>query len=360
MKICIICSSVIPNGGTERAISIASKIFKSVDNIETNILSLCSSENDIPAFEYKCPITHLNLEPLKEKITDKVFWYLKAIRRLKKYIKSGNYDCIIAYGHNISIMLPFIRSKNEKIFAYEHINFDTIPALFHKIITYVYPYLDGVIVLSEIAKRKLTATNTNIIIIPNSIPFNSSVEIPNIQTFNNRIIMVGRVSPEKGYERIIPIAKILKSRFPNWTLNIYGDGPDLPKIKEDLEKEDLTGYIICHGQVKDIQNEYPKGDILMLTSYTEALPMVIIEANYFGLPVVAYENEGTQTLIDDGKNGYIINDNDVNSFVDRLENLITNFQEYKVMSDNARLSASNYTIDKVRSKWLQFISINSK
>lgn len=358
MRICILCSSVIPNGGTERAISTVSSIFDSMKGINVEILSLCSSVNDSPAFEYKCAIKHLKLKPLKVRTVDKVLWYLKAISHVKKFIESGNYDCIISYGHNISVMLPFIRSNNEKIFAYEHINFDTIPKMFRKLISRVYSHLDGVIVLSETAKKKLSPTNKNIIIIPNAIPFNTSIEFQNKPKLNKRIIMVGRVSPEKGYDRLIPIAKGLKSQFPDWTINIYGDGPDLSKLKEAIEKEGLTGHVICHGQVTDIQNEYPKGDILMLTSYTEALPMVIIEANYFGIPVVAYENEGTLTLVDNGKNGYIIKDNNAKSFLDRMQNLMANYEMYKTMSDNARLNALNYSVETVRSMWREFIQKN--
>lgn len=354
MKVCILCGSIIPNGGTERAISTVSYIFDSIENVETHILSLCSSEEQSPSFNFKGSIAHLNLKPLKAKTFDKILWYLSAVHRIKKQIKAGDYDLIIAYGHNISVMLPFIKSKKEKIFAYEHINYDTIPKLFRKVISYIYPRLDGVIVLSEIAKKKLYNTNKNVIIIPNAIPFTSTIEFQNKLKFTKRVIMVGRVSSEKGYDRLIPIAEKLKYRFPDWTIDIYGDGPDLPKLKESLEEKGLMGYVICHGQVKDIQNQYPKGDILIMTSYTEALPMVIIEANYYGIPVVAYENEGTLSLVNNGKDGYIIKDDDVTSFVFHLQNLIEDYQAYKSMSNFAHMNALNYSIDSVRSEWILF------
>lgn len=352
MKVLILCSSIIPNGGSERAISNLSRILTDIDGIKHKIVSVCSNTNQKCAFEFLGEVIHLDLGNLKNNVLRKIIWYRRAIPRLKKVINTENPDIVLSVGHNISIMLPFITHKNCRTYACEHIAFDTIPYIYRLIIYKVYPHLSGVIVLSNNAKYKMNGVNQNIIVIPNCLTFNPTTTT----TLDNKsIIMVGRISKEKGYDRLIPIAEGLKREISDWHINIYGDGPDRENIQNQIEEKNLSDFVTLHGLEERIFEKYPKNDILILTSYTEALPMVIVEANSFGLPVIGYENEGVNALVENEFNGFVVPSNNVSIFIDLLVELALDHKKLMAFSNNSLKMAKKYTYKKICLMWSNFL-----
>lgn len=357
MKILIICSSVIPCGGTEKAISNMAKLFSQIGNIETSIVSISSEITDIPAFDISAPIIHLGMNPLCQSLLGKIKWYYKVIPLLKNVIKKNEPDIILSIGHNISFLMPFVKGERT-VYACEHIDFTTIPQLFRLCIKLSYKHLAGIIVLSNTAKEKMKSLHNNIIIIPNSInvqPLN-----PSLHKNNLSLIMVGRISPEKGIERIIPIANELKKHLSRFCIDIYGDGPMKAEIERLIRLNKLDNYIIMHGYEKNINQKYQESSILIMTSYNEALPMVIIEGNSYGLPVIAYENEGTDELIKNEENGYIIKSNDFKSFADKIYTLVSNNDKLHKMRNSSYKCSKCYSEDKIKSLWENLLTSQIK
>lgn len=353
-KLYFICSNISLPGGTERALSTTIKLLNSVDNIKLTVISLSTSENEMPYFKLDADIIHCSLEPLKESLMAKFAWYKKAIQTLKpKFRDLTHADAIFSYGHNVSLIMPFISTKARK-YACEHINFYSIPKVSRFCMQLGYPFLDGVIALSKTAKEKLHRLNKTIHIIPNSIPFDvNDTTLKKEKT----IIMVGRISPEKGYDRVVAIAKELRNRIPQWKIEIWGDGPDYNNIRDFYKKEKVDDFLIMKKSTKDITEVYTRASLLIMTSYTEALPMVIIEANAFGIPVVAYECEGTIELINEGVNGYIVDDNDYMQFADRIMQVISEDNVYKTFSNSSLDVSKKFSNDEIRKRWIELITI---
>lgn len=351
MKIALVCSSIIPNGGTERAISNLTNLLKEIPEVSLEVISLSSQPREIPSFKFSCSVIHCALPSLQSSIIGKIKWYNQALCYLNNFLREHSYDGILGIGHNINVMLPFVKTTKCKIYGCEHIAFQTIPSYFRIILKGVYPRLDGLILLSETAKKKMRRYNDNLIIIPNSLSFkvNTCVELT-----EKRIIMVGRLSLEKGYNRLVPIATAIKAKHPEWIIEIFGDGPEKESLKDLFQQNFLDDYVLFQGQTTHIAEVYQKSSILILTSYSEALPMVILEANSYGIPVVGYECEGTFELIDDENNGYLIKNNDVNSFVDRLNSLIENLELRKKIGSNALQTIQCYDPAIIKNKWCEF------
>jgi len=350
-----ICSNISLPGGTERALSTTIKLLNSVDDIKVIVISLCTNENDTPYFKVDADIIHCSLGPLKESLIEKFAWYIKAIHTLKPIFRDSTLtDTIFSYGHNVSLILPFISTRARK-YACEHINFYSIPKVSRLCMQLVYRYLDGVIALSKTAKEKLKNLNKTIYIIPNSIPFDVN-EISPIEK-EKTIIMVGRISPEKGYDRVVAIAKELRNRIPQWKIEIWGDGPDFNEIRDLYKKEKINDFLILKGSTKNITEVYSRASLLIMTSYTEALPMVIIEANAYGVPVVAYECEGAIELICEGLNGYVVDDNDYMQFADKIMQVISEDNIYKSFSNSSSEVSKKFSNDEIRKRWIELITI---
>lgn len=353
MKVVLIVGNITKSGGTEKAIANITHLLK--EYFDITIYSL-SSEDNVPVFftiDKNIPIRNFNLSDIPVDAIGKLKWFSKYVRTIKPRIKDDNPDFIIGFGHNISSFLPLIRvNKSIKIFAAEHIDYDTIPKVSKVLVNSFYKKLDGIIALSSHAKQKLNHLNSNIQVIPNSIAIKKNYEEENKA---NRIIMVGRLSPEKAYERIVPIAHFLKDKYSDWQIDIFGDGPEKEKLTSLFDKEKLNN-ITLHGAVKDINVEFDKSKIFIMTSYTEAMPMVILEAKSHGLPVIAYENEGTQLLINNKNDGFLIKNDNVNEFIEKLSLMLENQNDLRgFFGENAIENIAEYSEKEVVKKWLNLL-----
>lgn len=351
-RVIIISSNVMLPGGTERAISNTINLLHGED-VEIEVMSLSSSDADTPYFDINAPIHNIGLPPLEVSILRKIRWYYLAVKKVNNFFKIYRTpDYIFGYGHNVSIMLPFINAGNCKRYACEHINYLSIPRSSRILMRAIYPFLNGVIALSKTAKDKLVNLNRFIEIIPNSISF---PPIPHLVEKTKTIIMVGRISAEKGYERLVPIAKVLKANFTDWHIEIWGDGPDYEKIKELYHNEAIDDYVLLKGATKNIQKVYQDASILIMTSYTEALPMVIIEAKANGVPTIAYECEGTSELIVNGVDGKVIKNNDYHAFYNAMAEIMSDSEIYRRYANNALTNSSEFSNLTIKNKWLNFL-----
>lgn len=346
-RLSIIIADITRTGGTERAtINLANMLEK---NFSVEIISLQQPGNIFFQLNPGVRIRFLGMGGFPNVTVAKFTYFLRLYFKLKACFKVSNPTRIIGQGHNISILLPFFKNNVTQVFASEHIDFDSIPNLSKILMKIIYPLLDGVVTLSEIAKLKLKGLNKNVVIIPNSLPFVSQ-QSSNLD--NNRIIMVGRISQEKGYERIIPIAVRLQEEFPEWRIDIFGTG----NLKEDLLREiEIKGVknVTVNDPVKNIIDEYFNSSVLAITSYNEAMPMVILEAQHCGLPVVGYYCEGTANLIQEGKTGYIaVSDDD---FFRKLKELIVDYHLRKTIGTAAKHATLQYTPEYIVEKWKKLL-----
>lgn len=351
MKILILCASITSAGGTERAIVNTVNMFQQLSDIDITVVSITEKSGNKPYYELKshCQIFYLN-EPFKASFK-KIRWYGIVKRKLKKIFFDVKPNIVLSYGHNISIMLPFIRRKNIRYYACEHINFYSIPFLHRLIIRILYPFLDGLVVLSESAKRKMNGLNSNIYIIPNTLSFTSE-KLAKLEA--KRLIMIGRLSPEKGLERLVPIAKYLKKNYPDWSIFVYGDGEQKESLISLYRQNDILDYIILEGRVDNIKEKLLDSSILLMTSYTEALPMVILEAEACGVPTIAYSCEGTNELIRSGYNGFVVNSAD--DFISKLTLLIENIDVRKQMGENSFQDSQRYSFDAILKLWRRILN----
>ena len=122
------------------------------------------------------------------------------------------------------------------------------------------------------------------------------------------ILSVSRIDENKGIFDIIDAVKIIKKRGCEFVINFGGDGPLLEEAKELVVSNRLNQEVKFLGYIKNIQEFQLTSDIFVSASYSEGLPLNIIEAMGMGLPVVATNVGGIPEIIEHGKNGLIIPD----------------------------------------------------
>ena len=190
--------------------------------------------------------------------------------------------------------------------------------------------------------------NPNVSIIPNIVTMNQSDTYSSCEA--KRVIFVGRLDPQKGYQYLNDIWKIVEKRHPDWRLDIYGEGADLQENKSMIPQGQ---QVYPHAQTINILDKYKESSILVLTSVYEPFGLVMPEAMSCGIPVVAFDCPyGPSEIITDGTDGFLINCYDVEAFADKLCLLMENDALRKKMGQNAILSSQRFTKDKIIPQWI--------
>ncbi|RDU58709.1 glycosyltransferase, partial [Helicobacter sp. MIT 14-3879] len=161
----------------------------------------------------------------------------------------------------------------------------------------------------------------NIKVIPNFIP-EIPLEVSNLD--NNNVLSVGRMDygDQKGFLRLIDIWKIVvdsKDFNPKWNLTIVGDGILKEKIESKIKELNLNSYITLKPFTKEIHKEYLNSSIYVMSSFFEGLPMVLVESGSYGIPLISFDiNTGPSDIIEHNKSGYLIKDNDLIDFANKI------------------------------------------
>ena len=187
------------------------------------------------------------------------------------------------------------------------------------------------------------------VIIPNPLSFTASQKA-SLNT--NKVLVVARNSYEKGLDRLLLIWQKVIVQSPDWIIEIYGAHGTDPSLQNDIIKLGLQENVKLFEAVKNIQDCYLDASIYLMTSRTEGFPMVLLEAMESGLPVVAYDCPiGPRSLIHNEENGYLIPDDNVELFVEKVQLLMNNVDLRKQMGNRAVASVQHYQLNAVMNQW---------
>ena len=163
------------------------------------------------------------------------------------------------------------------------------------------------------------------------------------------IAQVGTLDENKNQLFTLKCVKALKARIPDIRCLIIGDGDAMPELTSWTMANDLKDHVIFTGHLNRTDCHYliSKSDILTLTSYSEAFPIVLIEAQAFSIPVIAFDVGGISDIIENGTTGYVIERGDYKAFKRSLLKLLTDEALAKRMGQNARQKVfAKFTIEK--------------
>ncbi len=124
------------------------------------------------------------------------------------------------------------------------------------------------------------------------------------------IIFSGRLDPVKNFALLLEVFEYCYKRDKKTKLLIIGDGPERRKIEQLSIQKDIHTGLVMVGQRVEVLPYLRAGDVFLLTSFTEQMPLTILEAMSVGLPVIASDVGEIRNIIDDGKDGFLRNTGD--------------------------------------------------
>ncbi len=210
---------------------------------------------------------------------------------------------------------------------------------------------DCVVLLTE-SDAKSSAYTTKSVVIPNVSEIGIINCAPALKS--KRAISVGSMrSNVKRFDLQIKMWKKFIVTNPDWTLHIYGDGRDMPKLQELVKDLSLEKSVFLHGSSNKIPEKYLESAICLSTSVAEGFGLTITEAAEAGLPVISIDCPcGPSDIIIDGITGYLIDEGDMDTFLHKLRELADNQDLIHKMSSAAKENAKNFFIDQIIPKWI--------
>lgn len=371
MTIVYVTETLSPRGGTERIITEKANYLAERYKYKVYIIS-CTQRQDQPnTFPLSPSVEQIKLgipyySQYRYKYPKRLFIKLSLNKRLKRSITETiqkiNPDILIGIGHYKADIVCSINCRAKKIIECHEARLFTLLetgkniSLISRINTFLFRNLyfrtiekkaDAIITLTE-GDRKEWGKAHFTKVIPNFSTMSVS-RVSNCE--QKRIIAVGRLEWEKGYERLIDIWEDISTRHPDWFLDIFGEGAQYNNLQTIIINRGIK-RIQIHKETNNISKEYADSSICVLTSHFEGFALVILEAMKHGVPCVAFDCPyGPASIINDSECGYLIDNKSISLFTEKLNLLIENDSLRKEFSKKAIERSKDFDADTIMEKW---------
>lgn len=347
-KLLFITAGIQDSGGVSRMLSV--KLNYLITHFNYKIVVVNSNYNKTPFFYHfssKIEFHHLRYRSFFS-FKNKVVYVIEHENPdVVINCDNGLKGTLLSYYLNKNRPLIYERHCSKNIKTYGIVDFIKLK-ISNVLLDYIIIKYMAFVVLN--AEEKRSWKRPNVLVVPNPLWF----EIP--KTFNGlekRIaIAVGRQSIEKRYDKLLKIWKEVVKHHPEWILKIYGQQNEQLKLKELVLKLELNDNVQFFDAVEIIEDVYTNASMLLMTSESEAFGLVILEAMAYGVPVVAFNGtSGTNMLIHDKINGFLIQKDDFQGFAEKVSLLINNQEARKLMGEYARNTINHYDLERIMKSW---------
>ena len=193
-------------------------------------------------------------------------------------------------------------------------------------------------------------------IIPNPVTYIPEI-INDVEKIPSRIIAVGRLHAQKGFDLLIEAFSLIASQIPGWYIDIYGHGIEEQSLKNLIHKKGLDGRINLKGVTDSIYDEYKKSQFFVLSSRYEGFGLVLIEAMSCGIPCISFRCKyGPEEIITNMKDGILVNDGNIKELADTIYWMTTHPERRNSMAIDARNKSFKYEKDAIMKLWVELFN----
>lgn len=289
-----------------------------------------------------------------------LFRHLKLINSAKNCIKQIKPDITIAITHYPYLYVRIASwLSGIPVIAVDHTSFSRkISWLEDWIRNYFYKYAD---VLSILTKKDEGLLGTRL---PNKVVIYNPLSFPPLKTKtirNKNILVAGRLSfwKVKGIDRIIDIWAKISDKYPDWILEIAGEGNSKSThyLHYLVSQKGLDKRVKFLGQLHDMKTKLAETSIFALPSRVEGFPMVLMEAMSQGCACVAFKLGGaSDEMMTNNKSGYIVEDGNMDVFSDSLCKLIDNPSLREQLGSNAINESKRFSVESFIQSWINILN----
>jgi glycosyltransferase involved in cell wall biosynthesis len=159
--------------------------------------------------------------------------------------------------------------------------------------------------------------------------------------------MVANFRPQKGYGQFIRSIPKIRRACRGTVFVIVGDGEEWEKVKVMIGRLGIGGAVRLTGNRENVGDYYQIFDVFVLSSLWEGMPYVILEAMASGLPIVATDICGNNELVEDGRNGFLVEAGSIDGIAERVINLLKNAEKRRVFGEESlAMIASGLSVEE--------------
>ncbi len=360
MKIVYLYESFVFLGGVERIL--IDKMNLLSHEADYTIYALTYNQGNHPvSYELDSRVCHIDLAVNShlryryrglKKLWDGLKRQYLLYQRLKEQLAAIAPDVIVtttsgnlAILNNLKGRIPLVVESHE---GYDHIDALGLMTWYQRMKVYIryrqLHHCDVIVSLTENDAKKWRKRYSRVVVIPNLVHLNPTGRLSDVS--QKRVIFVGRLNDQKGFPELMAVWRITHLRHPDWSLNLYGKG-------DNNQLDEMTNGVNAYPPVSDVFVKFCESSILVVTSLWEPFGLVIPEAMSCGLPVISFEADGPNSIISDGEDGYIIRNRDIETFANRLCQLIENKEQRQEMGRKAVASSQSFSAEHILPLWKQ-------
>ena len=361
-KVVIITSNLTEIGGTEKVASYIANGLVEELNYDVEIINIGKRigeekyriNSDINIKYVGIEHKHSNN---KIKLIINLFnMYIK----LKKFIKlqsKRNESVIIGIGTGISYLLPYVYNNKYKLIGTQHnpVSHNKIVDIFRRL---TIKKMDHYVVLDKDTKNDMenNCKLKGINVIPNPL----TIKINEKSKLNSKTVLaVGRLTKQKGFDLLLESWKIVASEHNDWNLVIVGEGEEYESLNNKIKSIGIEASVSIKPFTREIQEHYKNSSIFVLSSRYEGFGLVVLEAQAFGLPVVAFDcPTGPRNIINDGVDGYLVENENIEELSEKISMLIKDKNIRSEVGQNAIKNSDRFKIENIINKWENLINSN--
>lgn len=172
---------------------------------------------------------------------------------------------------------------------------------------------------------------------------------------NKRVIAVGRLDYQKGFDRLIQVWELVQKteKYTDWNLDIFGQGEWKEWLQQLIDEKHLSDTLHINKPTNRIYEEYAKSSIIVMTSNYEGFGMVLVEAMACGVPAIAFDCQcGPKDIIRHGENGLLVRNGDIEGLAAAMMKLMDDEAYRQRLSDKAKGVISTYAEETVMKQWM--------
>jgi glycosyltransferase involved in cell wall biosynthesis len=166
------------------------------------------------------------------------------------------------------------------------------------------------------------------------------------------VIAAGRLTRQKGFDRLLDAWPGMLARNPGWELRIFGDGAEREALERQIDALGIGGSVRLAGFTRNLHDEFARASLYVMTSRQEGFPMVLLEAMGAGLPVVSVDcHTGPRDIVTDGVDGRIVPEDDRAALVEATSALMADLGARRAYGAAALRAAARYEPGSVAARW---------
>ncbi len=353
-RIVVYINTMNASGGIERVVSNLlvewCQIYDVTLLVKDNMESFYSIPETVKMMSIDEPLV-LNMHNRISRIRTVASNTIKVIKKLKKFLKETEFDYLYTVTPLNSLEFYLASRKiMKKMVISEHASAFAVNKIYQIIKRYIYPKAYCISVPNKMDCEVYEKWGCNTVYIPHLVTFKNRTK----NMLDQKIVLnVGRLTSDKRQDDLLRIWKNVKDKN-GWRLRIVGSGEEKEKLLNLISDLELDDSVELIEHTKDIDKIYREASLFAFTSRMEGFGMVLLEAMSFGIPCISYDcPSGPRDVIVNGKNGYLVENNNQDDFSTKLEFLMHENTNLIDLSNNAFCTSNNWDNHKILKRWIE-------